>query len=470
MAVHDVAVDDARAGGHDLLDLRGEPREVGREDARRDAGQTGHSIDPPQLTQAMIDGARHAHDRRVLAAVGADRAQLVAVQAVHAAVAARRGSSGAATARGSSGTPCRARPRSVIALDPRRRDLEARRAGLVRAAASRARRPRTRRGPRAAPRSPPGSACRSTTPARRPDGPRPPRRPRIRRCSATSPSIRSGVIRQRRSGRACSVPRPEHGGSASTRSNGPSARGAGRVADLDARRSSRPSARTSRRSCSARSASLLDRDDLALVAHQRGEVRRLAAGRGAEVEHALARLRRRARGATRLRRARLRHERARRATAGGRRRRTAPSTTTASAAPPHAPADRRGELLGRRLQAVGAQRELGRLVERAPSARVAVSRAVRVAPQRRRASRGTEWRTRLVVDRVERAPGPRASARRSTALTRPAPRAALGELDGLGDRRVGGDAVEEQQLERGRAAAPRGPAGRASCGRRSARR
>jgi hypothetical protein len=52
--VHHVAVDEPRPGGHDLLDLRGQAREVGREDRRRDAGQTGHSIDAPQWTQVVV--------------------------------------------------------------------------------------------------------------------------------------------------------------------------------------------------------------------------------------------------------------------------------------------------------------------------------------------------------------------------------------------------------------------------------
>ena len=65
----------------------------------------------------------------------------------------------------------------------------------------------------------------------------------------------------------------------------------------------------------------LDGDDLALAAHERREVRRLAAGRGAEVEHALAGLRVE-RAGDEHRGARLRRVRALRATAGGRGRRT----------------------------------------------------------------------------------------------------------------------------------------------------
>jgi hypothetical protein len=53
VAVHHVAVDEARSGGHDLLDLRGQAREIGREDGRGDPGEiyTGHSIDAPQWVQ-----------------------------------------------------------------------------------------------------------------------------------------------------------------------------------------------------------------------------------------------------------------------------------------------------------------------------------------------------------------------------------------------------------------------------------
>jgi hypothetical protein len=58
VAVHHVAVDQPRACGHDLLDLRSEPGEVGGEDARGDAcepfAHTGHSIDPPQCTHVMF--------------------------------------------------------------------------------------------------------------------------------------------------------------------------------------------------------------------------------------------------------------------------------------------------------------------------------------------------------------------------------------------------------------------------------
>jgi hypothetical protein len=51
VAVHDVAVDDARAGGHHLLHLGAEAREVRGQDRR---GYTSHSIEPPQCTHLVI--------------------------------------------------------------------------------------------------------------------------------------------------------------------------------------------------------------------------------------------------------------------------------------------------------------------------------------------------------------------------------------------------------------------------------
>ena len=111
VAVHDVAVDDARARVHDLAHLRGEVGEVGGQDRRGDVAfvQRHRALDLPQHRgRARVAGQDrrlgHAHDRRVLAAVGAQRAQLEAVQAVHAAVAARQVGRAAARAPCSSGT------------------------------------------------------------------------------------------------------------------------------------------------------------------------------------------------------------------------------------------------------------------------------------------------------------------------------------------------------------------------------
>ena len=108
----------------------------------------------------------------------------------------------------------------------------------------------------------------------------------------------AGVTRQRRSARACSVPSPEQGGSTSTRSN--AAAGLARRARSARRRRPRRSrwwratagrcARGCRRGvCCARR-----RATSPLALHERGEVGALAAGGGAQVEHALTRARDRA--------------------------------------------------------------------------------------------------------------------------------------------------------------------------------
>ena len=112
--------------------------------------------------------------------------------------------------------------------------------------------------------------------------------------AAARPAPAGGpALRQRASGREASVPRSLHGGSTSTRSN--ARRRAGCVgvagADVDDRRAHARGGPAQRVGAAG---VLLDGDDLALVAHQRREVGGLAAGRGAQVEHALARLRARA--------------------------------------------------------------------------------------------------------------------------------------------------------------------------------
>ena len=109
--------------------------------------------------------------------------------------------------------------------------------------------------------------------------------------SASSP--RRGC--QRRSGRACSVPRPLQGGSTSTRSNGLLVAELAGVGLHDLRRCSRPSAGRSRLQRPRAAGMHLDRNQLALAPHQRRQVRGLAAGSRAEIEHPLPGLRRRAR-------------------------------------------------------------------------------------------------------------------------------------------------------------------------------
>ena len=105
-------------------------------------------------------------------------------------------------------------------------------------------------GPVAVRQDPPGplprlvgllGAGRSCTPSRRASRPaaaRPCRAARMARWTGTSSAMRSGDVRQRRSGRDWSVPRPEQGGSTSTRSNGSAVGEGGGVAldDLDDRR------------------------------------------------------------------------------------------------------------------------------------------------------------------------------------------------------------------------------------------
>ncbi len=99
--VHHVDVDDARAGRQHLGDLRAQAGEIRRQDRGRDApfaqglgvGQPSDRLQHAALAVVAGDDrcARHPHDRRVLAAVGADRHELVALQAVDAAVSTRHG-------------------------------------------------------------------------------------------------------------------------------------------------------------------------------------------------------------------------------------------------------------------------------------------------------------------------------------------------------------------------------------------
>jgi hypothetical protein len=98
VAVHHVDVDHPRPGPHHLIDLAPEPGEVSRKDRRRQLAACEQRLpvqwlDRPQHAAVAVialhdRGAGHANDRRMLAAVGANRHKLVAVQAVDAAVAA----------------------------------------------------------------------------------------------------------------------------------------------------------------------------------------------------------------------------------------------------------------------------------------------------------------------------------------------------------------------------------------------
>ena len=193
----------------------------------------------PAVVAGVERGARHAHDRRVLAAVRAHRGELEAAQAVHAAVAPgqvarpqpRLVAGGADVARD------RRSRRSRRRLAPQARDeepvgpvpvrerlqeagharmLPQRRVGAqvvggeVRALGQERLRPR--------PRSRRARSCRWSTRACRPGAARRAPARRIAACSRASRAGRSGALRQRASGREASVPRSEHGGSTSTRS------------------------------------------------------------------------------------------------------------------------------------------------------------------------------------------------------------------------------------------------------------
>ena len=161
------------------------------------------------------------------------------------------------------------------------------------------------------------------------------------------------------------------------------------------------------------------------VLHQRGEVGRLAAGRGAQVEHALARARvEQPRDGHR--RARLRHEQPSRHSGAPWASKGASSTSPSGR--PGAGVARhrqpRGQLGGGRAQRVGAQRGLGGLVvggHQRPRGRRA-----RASPTTaRRSTRDASGAARrpAACPRAAPRPAPRASraARRSTALTSPAP-------------------------------------------------
>ena len=232
------------------------------------------------------------------------------------------------------------------------------------------------------------------------------------------------------------------------------------------RRSSRPSARRSARSASARPAWRSTATISPCVAHQRGEVGGLAAGRGAQVEHALARLRARAHArppsprATAASAGPRAHsgagegvERARRGSAPRRRRRGAGIRSASACAVV--------------LERVGAQRGLGGLVV-GRHQRAGGLGAERRRTTARRSTRGGECCSAACAGVASGSADDRGrasrAARRRTALTRPAPRGrvALGQLDRLADRRVRGHAVEKGQLEDPEPQRGAAPAGRAS--------
>ena len=197
----------------------------------------------------------------------------------------------------------------------------------------------------------------------------------------------------------------------------------------------------------------LDRHHLASVLEQRGEVRRLAAGGGAQVEHALPgdgcehpRHQHRAPG--------LRHDRAPLARGRSPARRIRPRATRPSGSPgAGCDGHRQGgsHIGGAAQERVDADRRLGGLVD-APQQLARAFGAQLRPPQPRQPVR------HRVQDRRVRGVGVVKLGDDRRALRGPAPQdrvdearrarsRALGELDGLVDRGIVGDAAEVEQLE-----------------------
>ena len=286
-------------------------------------------------------------------------------------------------------------------------------------------------------RSSAGSPCaRPGTPARRP------RSRRARSCRSSTRACRPGAARRRR--RAGSPPararaaRGRSGRLAPARVGPRRERAEVRARRVDEHAVVARAARAARRRRRVRTSTrapmraarapqrvgaagmALDGDQLALVAHQRGEVGRLAAGRGAQVEHALAGPRRE-QPRDRHRGARLRHERAAAPT---------PATANASNGPSSTQAlGQAGRRAGRHGQA---RRELGRVGAQRVDAQRGLGRLVA----------GGHQRARLV--RAERVPPQ------------------LGDPLGVGvrERGLGGRGVGQRGDQRGRLARGRGAARR----------
>ena len=221
-----------------------------------------------------------------------------------------------------------------------------------------------------------------------------------------------------------------------------------------------------RRSASARPAWRSTATIWRRVAHQRGQVRRLAAGRGAQVEDALAGLRVHAR-ADGHRRARLGHEqallplgrgerverrrraRARRAAVAGARGTPGAASSAAVVRSVLARSDGLGGPVAGRHQRAGRGRRRARPTTAARSS-PGGSAAARPARASRRAARRP-------------APAPRGAARRSTALTSPAPRgaSALASSTDSPTAACGGHAVQVGELEEPEPQRGAAPAGRA---------
>ena len=238
----------------------------------------------------------------------------------------------------------------------------------------------------------PRSACTPSTRAARPGRTRSAAAASSRRCRAASRSTAAGSTRQRRSARRRSVPRPEHGASTSTRSNEPGRHG-GRVPS--ATTTATPSAPRSGRRWPPPARRAPGRTSAATTrAPAAGERGGLAAGRGAQVEHPVARPRRRPRSPPA-------------ATPGpGRSRRPARSTVAGS------------------FIAVDGGQRPRRARDRPPE------------PARPSRARSAGWRRRAT-------PPATSATRRSTALTRP--RAGRGATPTVSDTAAcGGDAGERE--------------------------
>ena len=431
--------------------------------------QIGLSMLAPQWLHVSDGRARHPHDRRVLAAVRAQRDAARSGAGSTRSGSGRGGSSGRSQGSPHSG---QAGPRSTVSVSLmpslRRRAMKKpsvpSRSGTARGGwpqwdVSRAwRRPGDlpRRGLRAPParrprrpRSPPGETCRWSRRACRPGGRRAPPPARISRWSAASSRAASGVARQRRSGRPRSVPRPEHGGSTSTRSKscavGVARRRPRRTRTLRARIRSHVS-----RSCARAPRVALDGDDLAAALHQRGEVRRLGrpAPRTGRARARPAAGRASARRASR--RATAGVTRARREGRRARRRRTGPRGPGPRARPPPGAAPSSAATsTGSATRVLARTRGLGRLVVRGHERAGGVG-SERVPPQR-----GQPRRVRVAQRRLlGRGVGQRGDERGRLAGRAPQDgvdqaraRARLDQLDRLADRGVAGHPVEEEQLE-----------------------
>ena len=228
-------------------------------------------------------------------------------------------------------------------------------------------------------------------------------------------------MRQRRSGRAWRVPSPEHGGSARTRSNGPSSRGSAASPTWTSTIVA-PMRAAVVRSCSARSGCCSTLTISALVLHERGEVRALAAGRRAEVEHALAGLRVEERRDA-LRRARHRHVVA-----------LVPERVAVGVERPVRRAPRRAPRARRRAAPIAAAsssgvvfRRLARSASSDGSFRRRMSCEACSAPYASRQSSASQsgYDSRTASGAAASSSSPSRVARRRTALTRPLPRLRL---------------------------------------------